>query len=166
METYFEVKTVIQKEFVVAFFQRYLRYRIWILAGYAVILAGWILECILGNFFVFWTSLVLLAVGVWIYYLPWFHANRMMKQEEKFRDGVAPVFSVTFAEKIQSTTTEGSYAIPYDKVVGIYNIRFGIVLMDARKRMLMLDKDGFTKGNFEEFLPFIREKCPQAKQYK
>ena len=163
METVFEVTTVIRKAFVTAFFQRYLRYRLWILAVYAVILAGLIAETLFGNLLLIE---ILLACGIWVYCLPWFYANRLMKQEHRFRDGEEPIFTVTFAEKIQSTTTEGSYAIPYDKITRIYNIPCGIVLLDARKKFVLLDKTGFTKGNFEEFVRFIQEKCPQAKIYR
>ena len=90
----------------------------------------------------------------------------MIEQEQKFLDTEEVTATVLFGDVIRSTASRGTNEIPYDKVTKIYHTKYGMSLLDVRNRFVLLDKDGFTKGTFEEFAPFIQEKCPQAKIYK
>ena len=105
-----------------------------------------------------------LAYGLWIYFRPWIFAAKSEKTEKKFYGNECPPPSVTtFGEEIQDVGIKQTISIPYDKITGIHISKTMVFLIDVRNVTIMVDKDGFQKGTYEEFRKFIREKCPQAK---
>lgn len=163
METQFEVKTTFREEHLAAFISKHLRLRKPMLVVYAVLSIGCILE---GTLYMLGLSAIMVAMAIWLYRRPKTLAKKMIEQEQKFLDAEEVTVTVLFGDVIRSTAPRGTNDIPYDKVTKIYHTKYGMVLLDVRNRFVLLDKDGFTKGTFEEFVPFIQEKCPQAKVYK
>lgn len=167
MEALFEVKTEYNEEQTAAFFDKYLRFRKPVLVVYAILAFLWIAEAILyGATYLLLMCAIVLPMAIWLYRRPKSMAKNMVKREQEFADSDRVIATVTFAEEIHSTASRGSNIIPYDKIKSIYRTKYGVVLLDVRNRILLLDKTGFTKGTFEEFVPFIQEKCPKAKKYR
>lgn len=48
----------------------------------------------------------------------------------------------------------------YCKIVRVVRLKHSYVLMMGKRNGLILDSNAFTKGTFEEFKQFIREKRP------
>ena len=164
MEVLFEVKTEYREEQLAAFFGKCLRFRKLMLGVYALLISLWIVESILyRSMYFLMLCAIVLAMAIWLYRRPKSLAKKMVKQELEFADSDRVIATVTFAEEIHSTASRGTSIIPYDKIKSIYHTKYGVVLLDVRNRFVLLDKTGFTKGTFEEFLPFIQEKCPQLK---
>lgn len=167
MEALFEVKTEYNEEQLAAFFDKYLRFRKPVLGVYAILTFLWIVEAILyGATYLLLMCAIVLPMAIWLYRRPQTLAKKMVKQEREFADVDRVVATVTFAEEIHSAASRGTSIIPYDKIKSIHHTKYGVVLLDVRNRFVLLDKTGFIKGTFEEFLPFIQEKCPKAKKYR
>ena len=167
METQFEVKTTFREEHLAAFISKHLRLRKPMLVVYAILIIGWFLEGTLyRSTFMLGLCAIMVAMAIWLYRRPKTLAKKMIEQEQKFLDTEEVTATVLFGDVIRSTRSRCTNEIPYDKVTKIYHTKYGMVLLDVRNRFVLLDKDGFTKGTFEKFVPFIQEKCPQAKIYK
>ena len=167
MEALFEVKTEYREEQLAAFFSKYLRFRKPVLGVYAILTFLWIAEAILyAATYLLLMCAIVLPMAIWLYRRPKSLAKKMIKQELEFADVDRVIATVTFAEEIHSTASRGTSIIPYDKIKSIYHTKYGVILLDVRNRFVPLDKTGFTKGTFEELLPFIQEKCPKAKTYR
>ena len=50
--------------------------------------------------------------------------------------------------------------VEYRKIVRVLRLKHSYVLMIGKRNGVMLDPKGFTKGAFEEFKHFLREKRP------
>ncbi|MBQ9761705.1 MAG: hypothetical protein IJV82_01350 [Oscillospiraceae bacterium] len=52
------------------------------------------------------------------------------------------------------------YTIEYRKVIAVRRLRFSYALMTGKKTAVLIQENSFTKGTFEEFKAFLREKYP------
>jgi hypothetical protein len=50
--------------------------------------------------------------------------------------------------------------IEYRKIVRVVRLKHSYLLMTSRRTGVLLDPNGFTKGTFEEFKQFLRQKRP------
>lgn len=164
MEIQFEIDSRLEKKHYVEYFRCIWHKRIIWVVIFALIGAAELLlnvqesaltTTILGCF--------LIADAIWIYFRPWYFAGKTIKRETKF-EGTAVLTSVTkFGDVICDEAPNHLATTRYDMIEQIYFSKNVIVIRDIRKADFILDKNGFTKGSFEEFLPFIQEKCPQLK---
>jgi hypothetical protein len=85
---------------------------------------------------------------------------RAQKNGKKQNDGIQPEVIVTFGDIIEMHEGMVHLTIPYQKVVRVVRLKYSYVLMLGKRNGVMLSPDHFTKGNFEEFKQFLREKRP------
>ena len=50
--------------------------------------------------------------------------------------------------------------VEYRKICKVVRLKHSYVLMIGKRNGVMLDPNGFTKGNFEDFKRFLQEKRP------
>ena len=168
METRFELEYCLTKKQYTEVYRRFSRRRmIWVviaaIAGFYFLFRGILLQ-----------SLLLIACGLFELFLairgvllPWLRAGKVMKQIQEFDGTPGGVGKTLFAdEMIIDETPSETRKFPYEKITEIYVSDSLIVLTDIRKMGIIMSKHGFTKGTFEEFMDFIREKCPQLKLTK
>ena len=79
-----------------------------------------------------------------------------------YYDDVMPVHRIQFGDKIIIETPDCTSTIEYRKIEKILSLKHGYVICDKKPSFFILSRDGFTKGTFEEFKRFLREKCPEV----
>ena len=82
------------------------------------------------------------------------------KNDKKQNDGVQPEVIVTFGDIVEMHEGMVHLTIPYQKIVRVVRLKHSYALMLGKRNGVMLYPDYFTKGNFEEFKQFLREKRP------
>ena len=164
MDVQFEVVSRLKEQHFVQWYKFVQRNRIW-----WACLAGFVGICNLavGISSGDWVDLLLaVACGsyaIWIYRRPWTMAKKVMKQDLEFygTDDVENI--VSFGDVIQDATKDRVNTVPYNKIQEMHVLDDLIVLKDVRNAYFIMEKNGFTKGDFQSFLQFMAEKCPQLK---
>ena len=106
---------------------------------------------------------MLLLMGVifsTLYFLPDYYAWATLRNVKKQNDGVLPETVVTFADTIEMREGMVHLTIEFRKIEKIVRLKNSYVLMNGKRTGIILDPDGFTKGTFEDFKQFLREKRP------
>lgn len=70
---------------------------------------------------------------------------------------------IRFGEKIVIAESQMELTLDYQTIVRVVRLKHSYVLMNSRRTGVMLDVNGFTKGTFEQFKQFLREKRPDLK---
>ena len=83
-----------------------------------------------------------------------------LRRAKRHNDGTLPKIRITFGNLLE--VFEGTIHITaeYCKIVRVVRLKHSYVLMIGKRNGLILDPNAFTKGTFEEFKQFIREKRP------
>ena len=71
--------------------------------------------------------------------------------------------SVYFGEKITIHNQDQTRVIEYRKIEKVVSMKYSYAIYDKKPGVLLLDPNGFTKGSFEGFKQFLREKRPDLK---
>ena len=100
------------------------------------------------------------AVYAALFFLPHLMAWGSLYGSKKQNDGVRPETTVTFGEDIQMYESMVHLTIEYRKIVRVVRLKHSYLLMTSRRTGVLLDPNGFTKGTFEEFKQFLRQKRP------
>lgn len=108
----------------------------------------------------------LVAMGVFfglLYFLADYYAWNTLRNTKKQNDNMLPETVVTFGDAIEMHEGMVHLTIEYRKIQKIVRLKHSYVLMNGKRSGILLYEDGFTKGTFEEFKKFLREKCPDLK---
>ena len=108
----------------------------------------------------------LLSLGYTLYYyfLPVINAKRYMRHALKYHNGVIPENHELFTEQeIILRDHAGETRLSYDKFDKAQSTEHMLILTARKYMRLIVHKDCFTKGTYEEFLAFLRAKCPDLK---
>ena len=100
------------------------------------------------------------AVFTAIYFLPHFYTWLLLHNTKKQNDGVQPEVVVSFGDAIEVREGMVHLTIEYRKIKKVVRLRHSYLLMNSRRGGIMIDPEKFTKGTFEEFKQFLREKRP------
>lgn len=162
MDTQFVVQSHLEKKHYVEFYRRVWKKR-WIWISIYLAAGFWGLLLYWENQRTIWMiyGCLMILYAVWISFRPRQQARKTFKENLAFEGGEKLGSTTKFGDVIVDESVRQSVTVPYDKVEKIHITKELILLVDVRKAVLILDKNGFTKGTFEEFLPFIQEKCPQ-----
>ena len=109
---------------------------------------------------------LLVFLGVFMLIMPWlpnWYSWLTLKNTKKQNDGVLPETVVTFGDTIELREGMVNISIEYRKIVRTVRLKHCYLLMIGKRNGVMIDSNGFTKGSFEEFKKFLREKCPDLK---
>jgi len=90
-------------------------------------------------------------------------ASSRIKHLKKLYDGVIPETTVTFGDTIEVSDAGNHSSFRYDQIMKTCRLRHSYILMLNGKFCIFLQPDGFTKGAFQDFTTFLREKCPDVK---
>lgn len=112
----------------------------------------------------YWEKILMMgAVMLAVSFMPQFYAWSVMKSSKKQNDGVVPEVIITFGESIKLHEGMVDVTVEYRKIQKVVRLKHSYMLMIGKRNGLMLRPDGFTKGTFEEFKQFLREKRPDLK---
>jgi hypothetical protein len=104
-------------------------------------------------------GVVFLVLGFMPDWITWINLRRVRKQN----DNAMPETVVTLGEQIEMHEGMVHYTIEYRKLVKVIRLKHSYALMLNRRSGIILNPNGFTKGTFEEFKQFLREKRPDLK---
>jgi len=102
----------------------------------------------------------MLVVFVGLYFLPHLFAWLTLRNAKKQNDGVLPQTVVTFGETVEMQEGMLHISIEYRKFVRAVRLKHSYMLMLGKHNGVIIDPNGFTKGSFEEWKVFLREKRP------
>ena len=134
-----------------------------------VLVIGWLLyafvlsTCLLAAdyehlHFVIGLGVILLVTA----FMPQWYTWLMRRSTKKQNDGVLPETVITFGDTIELHEGMVHITVEYRKIVRVVQLKHSYVLMLGKRNGVMLELNGFTKGTFEEFKQFLREKCPEV----
>lgn len=91
---------------------------------------------------------------------PYLAARRQLRITEDQNGGVIPESVVSFGDKIELRTAGACNTWEYENITKVVHLKHSYALRNGQKVYLLLRPEGFTKGTFEEFKDFLRQKCP------
>ena len=103
------------------------------------------------------------ALAVYYAVYPYLFTKKSEKMLRERNGGEIPVTQIRFGEEID--VTEGDtvdFTVEYRDLNKITVLKKGIFLVTKGRRGIMLDPEAFTGGTVDEFLAFLKEKCPHA----
>ena len=103
------------------------------------------------------------AVLILLQLMPHYYAWAVIRQDKKKNNGKICESVIRFGDKIVVSEPKMELTLEYDTIVRVVHLKHSYVLMNSRRTGVMLDVSGFTKGTFEEFKQFLREKRPDLK---
>lgn len=106
------------------------------------------------------TLLIIGIVYALLPMLPYLLAKMSMRSAIKENDGQLPETIITFGDKIELFEGMMHFTIEYRKIVGVRRLAHSYALMTGKRTAVLLRENAFSKGTFEEFKAFLREKYP------
>lgn len=174
METQFEVVTFLDEQKLTEFYRYTSRKRlvgVWICVAFGIAFLIWGIIRLYLNMFIFTAASMAPLAGAVLeftmairnYRLPWRVAKKEIKKDRQFSGKEQPFSLTKFSDQIYDEDTNRTNIVPYDKVKQIHISANLVAMIDIRDFGIVIDKNGFRKGTYEDFLKFIQAKCPQAK---
>lgn len=109
--------------------------------------------------------MVVTCIGLMIHYFTW--PYRFVHKNEKnaleYYNGKIPEVYTRMGEQIAVEDVDSTFTLDYSKIERVISLKHGYYLRYAKKSALLIDPKGFTKGTFQEFKVFLREKRPDLK---
>ena len=103
-------------------------------------------------------SLVRLICAVDIFVQPWKQAAKAVKKN-RGKEPRMTVFSNVIRDMGDGCVIEWTYG----HIWQILTTKRLIALMDGEGVAILMDRNGFTVGSYEEFVGFMRQNCPHLK---
>ena len=111
-----------------------------------------------------WYLLLCCGIIIVLQFFPRIYAASLISGMKKQNDGVLPETVVAFGEEnIQMFEGMMHLTIEYRKITKALRLKHSYALFNGKRTAVLIKPDGFTKGSFEEFKTFLREKCPDIK---
>lgn len=122
-------------------------------------------EILFGQGF-FYTALSVVYVLLFLYLIfqSRITAKIHFRRTMKFYNGTMPEAHYVFTgQEILSHYGDQQIRIPYDKLNRVLISKHLMILFAQKYARVAFPKDSFTKGTYEEFLVFLRTRCPDLK---
>ena len=105
--------------------------------------------------------LLIMGVVMLIFsFMPHWYTWMSMRGTKKQNDNIQPEVILTFGDTIELYEGMVHITVEYRKIVRVLRLKHSYMLMIGKRNGVMLDLNGLTKGTFEEFKQFLREKRP------
>ena len=102
------------------------------------------------------------ALAIYSAAYPYIFTKKSEKRLHQRYGGVIPVTRIQFGETIEVSEADIEFSLDYSDLQRVVVLKNGIFMSTKGRRGIMLDPDGFIKGNKDEFMPFLRKQCPNA----
>lgn len=104
--------------------------------------------------------LSLTIFGITVFFMPHWVTWLNLRQAKKLNDGILPETVVTAGDVLELDEGMTHITVEYRKIRRVVHLKHSYILMLGRRNGLILDPNAFTKGTFEDFKQFLREKRP------
>ena len=95
-----------------------------------------------------------------IAFLPQWAAWNVMRQTKAQNGGVEPETVVTVGNTIEISAGITRSTIDFHRIIKVRRLKYSYVLLITKRSGVLLRPDCFTKGTFEEFKQYLRQKRP------
>lgn len=166
MEVLFENVYTDSEEMMMELYHRASRRNRYIWLAVYLLLIIWYINMIMSiDWLILWAGLIfLIAYSVYLLCVPMINTKRYFKRVRQYHDGMVPQTQVQFTEKkILVENGRSSQTVPYDKLDKAWIMKHCIRLDAGKMALVAIKPECFTKGTAEEFMQFLREKCPDLK---
>ncbi len=135
----------------------------WICASIYLLLTVYFLREFLLGYIGLLLPVICFCFTVYFALVPYLQVRKNRRRKLKFYNGTIPVNVVRFGENILIENTDSSRTWEYYHLVKVHSFKYSYCLRFADKTVLLLGRNEFTKGTFEEFKQFLRTKRPDLK---
>ena len=131
------------------------------IALFAYVLFNAIVSTMLVGFDIIWVRLLLFTLALLLYsvFIPQINAFFAMRNYKKDTSGNS-TYKIAFGEQIEVTQGTIKATWEYSDICEVYHLKHSYELVKTKRLGLIVDPNGFTKGSFDEFKQFLREKRP------
>jgi hypothetical protein len=98
-----------------------------------------------------------------VYFVPDLFAWSSMRHSKQQNDGVFPETVITFGDAIELREGMIHLTVEYRKITRVIRLKHSYVLMLGKRNGVIIDPNGFSRGDFPSFKAFLREKLPDLK---
>lgn len=109
-----------------------------------------------------YVTVAFVVFAVYSAWYPYYFTLKKEKERDSRNGGVVPVSRVLFGEEIDCSEGDVEFTAEYSDISKVIVLKYGIFITTKGRRGIALDWEGFLKGDAEDFLPFLQEKCPHA----
>lgn len=103
------------------------------------------------------------AWAVYVALTPYLRMRKNEKKKQAFYNGRQPDEIVRFGERIEYEYENGSQNWEYFHLTQVCSLKYSYCLHFTDQSAIMLGRETFTKGTFDEFKQFLRKKRPDLK---
>ena len=107
-------------------------------------------------------TIAIALIGIAVIYLPDRYVWRSL-EKERCPDDIVYKVTVTIGDKIEWHGEKEEFAIDYEHISRVVHLKYSYALMLSKQIGIYFDPSGFTKGTFEEFKEFLRNKRPDLR---
>ena len=127
---------------------------------FAYIAINAVFTSIFLGFDIFWVKMLLVALAFLVatIFFPRVNAYFSVRNYKKDVDG--GIYKIAFGEHIELFQGSSRVIWEYKDINKIYHLKYSYELVKSKRMAMFLDPNGFTKGNFEDFKRFLKEKRP------
>ena len=104
--------------------------------------------------------ITMFIVEIIVFFIPHIMAGLRCRTAKKLNKGIAFEAVVTVSENIEYAEGPWSAHHEFAELTGAVRLKYSYKLRFTERKSLLIDPDGFTKGTFNEFKQFLREKRP------
>ena len=167
MEFQFENTTIPEKKIFAETFRRLHKMWLFILigsVGYMLYMAYRFVEAYLNNViwldYIFW-FVFYFAFAIFALVMPSISVERSFRAMRRQNLGQPVVMVKQFGDRIVSSYAGSVNTLDCCNMKRVYSLKTCyVILFKSNMAILIMSRDGFTKGTFEEFKQFLREKRP------
>lgn len=88
--------------------------------------------------------------------------RQIQENDRSIHNGQKYETVVQFGDRILIREGSFSLACTYDQINKVYRLKHSCVLMFGPRSAVMVSPEHFTIGTFDDFLSFIKNRCPKA----
>ena len=104
--------------------------------------------------------LLLIVANVVIIFFPYWGTMSTMHQLKAQNGGVEPETVATVGDTIEISSGITRHSIEFQQIIKVRRLKHSYVLLITKRSGVILRPDCFTKGTFEEFKQYLRQKRP------
>lgn len=163
MDIYFQNTVTINEQSLTEIQYKFASVATWIFTTVYLILGVMMTVLCVWGWMSWYMPVLFFLFVVYFWLLPAIRARKALKRERAFYNGTIPPQVYTFGEQIIGQNVNSSRTWEYYQMTKVFSLRHSYVLHFADKSIVILDRNGFTIGDFAEFKQFLRYKRPDLK---
>ena len=127
---------------------------------FAYVAINAVFTSIFWGFDMIWVKLLLFTLAFLVVSIFFPRVNAYFGVRNYKKDTAGGLYKIAFGDHIELTQGSTRIIWEYQDIQKIYHLKYSYELVKSKRLALFVDPNGFTKGNFEDFKRFLKEKRP------